>query len=185
MAESNKNGVHGENNASFEQCFRRLQEVVQTLSEGNLTLEEALSSCEEGMRLADTCARMLDEAELRLERVSERVARAAAERVEAQKDQTLKPVGGAAGADEIIAMDITSFEERIVFSAPPDTPVPPSPTANLEYSPLPGERRGPRTPQPRPPPNGTKTNPPATGAESSGKGKGENLDLDPLFDEDD
>src|SRR5918911_2380984 len=147
MAESNKNGVHGDNNASFEQCFRRLQEVVQRLSEGNLTLEEALSSFEEGMRLADACARMLDEAELRLERVSERVARAAAERVEAQKDQTLKPVGG---ADEILALDISSYEERIVFSAPPDTPVPPSPTANLAYSPLPGERRGSRTRQPSP-----------------------------------
>ena len=185
MAESNKNGVHGENNASFEQCFRRLQEVVQKLSEGNLTLEEALSSFEEGMRLADTCARMLDEAELRLERVSERVARAAAERVEAQKDQTLKPVGG---GDEILAVDITSFEERIVFSAPPDTPVPPSPTANLAYSPLPGERRGSRTPTPtpapQPPPAGK---PPATGTDSAGKGqgKGENLELDPLFDEDD
>src|SRR5207237_10564595 len=96
MAESNKNGVHGENNAGFEQSFRRLQEVVQKLSEGNLPLEEALSSFEEGMRLADSCARMLDEAALRLERVSERVGGAAAERVEAQNDQTLKPDGGAA-----------------------------------------------------------------------------------------
>src|SRR5439155_22515775 len=181
MAESNKNGVHGDNNASFKQCFRRLQEVVQKLSEGNLTLEEALSSFEEGMRLADTCARMLDEAELGLERVSERVARAAAERVEAQKDQTLKPVGG---ADEILAMDISSYEERIVFSAPPDTPVPTSPTTNLAYSPLPGERRGSRTPQPPP-----DSKAPPAGADSGGKGKGkgegEDLELDPLFDEDD
>src|SRR5438552_4715285 len=181
MSQGNKNGVHGENSATFEQCFERLQEVVQKLSEGNLTLEEALSSFEEGMRLADACARMLDEAELRLERVSERVARAAAERVEAQKDQTLKPVGA---ADEILALDISSYEERIVFSAPPDTPVPPSPTANLAYSPLPGERRGSRTPQPppdsKPPAAGTET-----GGKGKGKGKGEDLELDPLFDEDD
>src|SRR3954466_1702453 len=94
MVESNKNGVHAENAAGFEESFRRLQEVVQTLSQGSLTLEEALSSFEEGMRLADTCTRMLDEAELRLERVSESVARAAAERVEMSREQA-RPVGGA------------------------------------------------------------------------------------------
>src|SRR3954447_9325337 len=131
MAESNKNGVHGENEASFEQCFRRLQEVVQTLSEGSLTLEEVLFSFEEGMRLADTCARMLDEAELRLEKVSERVTRAAAERVEAgASTQQARPIGG---GDEMLAVEVTAFEERLVFSAPADTLPPAPPAGNLGF----------------------------------------------------
>jgi exodeoxyribonuclease VII small subunit len=170
MAESNKNGVHGENDASFEQCFRRLQEVVKTLSEGSLTLEEALSSFEEGMRLADTCATMLDEAELRLERVSERVARAAAERVEMVGGQA-RPVGG---ADELLAIDVTAYEERIVFSAPPDMPA----GGGLGYSPPPGEQSGVSSSQT---PAGGK---PAAPGKSAGGGKGESLELDPLFDED-
>lgn len=158
MAESNKNGLHGENDASFEQCFRRLQEVVKTLSEGSLTLEDALSSFEEGMRLADSCATMLDEAELRLERVSERVARAAAERVEMAGGQA-RPVGG---VEEILAVDVTAYEERIVFSAPADTPL----------SPQAGEESG---------ANGSQG--PST--KSASGGKGESLEFDPLFDEDD
>jgi exodeoxyribonuclease VII small subunit len=168
MAESNKNGVHGENDASFEQCFRRLQEVVKTLSEGSLTLEEALSSFEEGMRLADTCATMLDEAELRLERVSERVARAAAERVEMAGGQA-RPVGG---ANELLAFDVTALEERIVFSAPIDTPLAQATGGK------PGERSGVSSSQP--PASGK----PATPGKSAGGG-GESVELDPLFDEDD
>jgi exodeoxyribonuclease VII small subunit len=68
--------AHGENSASFEQNFMRLQEVVAKLSDGNLTLEEALGAYEEGMSLADRCARMLDEAEMRVKQVSDRTLRA-------------------------------------------------------------------------------------------------------------
>jgi exodeoxyribonuclease VII small subunit len=174
MAESNKNGVHGENEATFEQCFRRLQEVVQTLSEGSLTLEEALSSFEEGMRLADTCARMLDEAELRLERVSERVARAAAERVEVGASaQQARPIGG---GDEMMAVEVTAFEERIVFGSPADSPPPSPPAGNSPFGPLPAEPRGARSPQPSNKPSAPNPGP---------ADKTSELELDPLFDEDD
>src|SRR5437879_4743267 len=172
MAESNNNGVHGDNNATFEQSFRRLQEVVQKLSEGNLTLEDALSSFEEGMELADRCTQMLDEAELRLERVSSQVARAAAESVEqSEADIRLRPVNSAARAaaedldeldaairqsplidrEEEITFEVTSIEESIKFKAPPGAQLPRSSTTNLAYSPRPGER--PPT-QPHPPPSG-------------------------------
>jgi exodeoxyribonuclease VII small subunit len=75
-ANSNKVGAHGENSASFEESFTRLQEVVGKLSTGNLSLQEALGAFEEGMGLADTCARMLEEAELRVKQVSDRAVHA-------------------------------------------------------------------------------------------------------------
>jgi len=75
-ANSNKVGAHGENGASFEESFTRLQEVVSKLSTGNLSLQEALGAFEEGMGLADMCARMLDEAELRVKQVSDRAVHA-------------------------------------------------------------------------------------------------------------
>jgi exodeoxyribonuclease VII small subunit len=75
-ANSNKVGAHGENGASFEESFTRLQEVVGKLSTGNLSLQEALGAFEEGMGLAGTCARMLDEAELRVKQVSDRAVHA-------------------------------------------------------------------------------------------------------------
>lgn len=170
MAESNKNGVHGDNNASFEQSFQRLQEVVQTLSEGNLTLEEALSSFEEGMALADRCVRMLDEAELRLQHVSSQLTKTALGKVELPKPgaaledlDDLEPIGG---DGETVSFEVASYDERVTFSVPPDK-------QNLAYSPLPGERRGSQRP--------AANNKPAPPAPDLGK----ELELDPLFDEDD
>src|SRR5437764_1109795 len=110
MAESNKNGVHGNNNASFEQSFQRLQEVVQTLSEGNLTLEDALSLFEEGMGLADRCAHMLDEAELRLERVSTQLTKSAMGSVEVPK-----PGMATEGLDELEALETGGNGELLSF----------------------------------------------------------------------
>src|SRR5438045_6386259 len=127
MAESNNNGVHGDNDATFEQSFRRLQEVVQKLSEGNLTLEDALSSFEEGMGLADRCAHMLDEAELRLERVSTQLTKSAMGSVEMPKSAVAPEDLGdleafeTGGDGELVSFEVASFEERVTFSAPPDT----------------------------------------------------------------
>jgi exodeoxyribonuclease VII small subunit len=59
----------------FESSFRKLQEVVRLLSEGNLSLQESLAAFEEGMSLADRCAGMLEQAELRVKEVSERSKR--------------------------------------------------------------------------------------------------------------
>src|SRR5438105_9510019 len=73
MAASNNGRARLE---SFEESFRRLQEVVQRLSEGSLTLQEAMAAFEEGMSLADRCATMLDEAELRVKQVSDKALRA-------------------------------------------------------------------------------------------------------------
>lgn len=61
----------------FEADFLRLQQVVRTLSEGNLSLQESLSAYEEGMALAERCARALEEAELRVRTISDRTYRSA------------------------------------------------------------------------------------------------------------
>ena len=61
---SSSKNAHGSNGESFEESFRRLQEVVKRLSDGNLALQESLTSFEEGMRLAERCSAMLDEAAL-------------------------------------------------------------------------------------------------------------------------
>ncbi len=54
---------------SFEELYRRLEEVVARLEAGGLGLEESLALYEEGMRLARRCQEMLDAAELRITRL--------------------------------------------------------------------------------------------------------------------
>jgi exodeoxyribonuclease VII small subunit len=188
MTQGNKNGLHGENSASFEESFRRLQEVVQTLSEGNLTLQEALSAFEEGMALADRCTQMLDAAELRLKQVSAQATRQAAQSLD-----ELEEVGRRSpAADEVegvIAVELESYETRLVFEVPEDEKETTDDgrqtgdggvrksSVNLAYSPLPGEQRG------------SKQAPVENASGSKGtQGRfnpGDEMDLDPLFDEDD
>src|SRR5947209_19022527 len=108
MAQGNRNGLHGENGGTFEESFKRLQEVVQKLSEGNLTLQEALSAFEEGMALSDRCMKMLDTAELRLKQVSAQSTRAAAEAL----DQLESVVRQSAVQDEgsnIVSLELASY----------------------------------------------------------------------------
>lgn len=52
--------------ASFEEAFRRLQETVSLLEQGELSLEESIRRFEKGMALATLCADILDKAELRV-----------------------------------------------------------------------------------------------------------------------
>jgi exodeoxyribonuclease VII small subunit len=52
---------------SFEEAFRRLEEIVKRLEEGDLPLEESLSLFEEGIRLSRACTQKLDEVEKRIE----------------------------------------------------------------------------------------------------------------------
>ncbi len=51
---------------SFEQCFMRLEQIVQALQQGGLTLEESLALFEEGMGLAKQCSELLTGAELKI-----------------------------------------------------------------------------------------------------------------------
>jgi exodeoxyribonuclease VII small subunit len=58
---------------SFEQAFRDLENTVQRLEGGDLSLEEAIALYEQGMRLAQRCNEALDAAELRVEQLDDLV----------------------------------------------------------------------------------------------------------------
>ena len=51
---------------SFEEAFRRLNEMAETLEDGGLTLADATARYEEGMSLVRRCNQLLDEAELKI-----------------------------------------------------------------------------------------------------------------------
>lgn len=56
-----------EERMDFEGALRRLEEIVETMENGELPLEEALRLFEEGMELSRLCAQRLDEVEARIE----------------------------------------------------------------------------------------------------------------------
>ncbi len=61
-----------EENVSFEEAMKQLEQIVEKLGEGNLTLEESLKIFEEGMELCKFCNKKLDEAEYKVEKLVER-----------------------------------------------------------------------------------------------------------------
>lgn len=53
--------------AKFEDCLKRLEEIVERLEKGDLSLEESLALFEEGMKLSNSCRGELDQAEGKIE----------------------------------------------------------------------------------------------------------------------
>ena len=66
MTNANEETASTEPKKTFEEAFRRLEELVQTLEEGKLSLEDTRHLYEEGMDLAMLCNRMLCATELRI-----------------------------------------------------------------------------------------------------------------------
>ena len=66
MPNTNEEATNTETQITFEEAFRRLEELVQTLEEGKLPLEDIRRLYEEGMNLAKLCNRMLNATELRI-----------------------------------------------------------------------------------------------------------------------
>lgn len=52
-----------EENFSFEQALKRLEEIVEILEAGNISLEESIKIYQEGISLSKLCSGMLEEAE--------------------------------------------------------------------------------------------------------------------------
>jgi exodeoxyribonuclease VII small subunit len=52
---------------SFEDALKRLEEVLESLEQGNLNLEESVQAFEEGVKLVRFCHGKLDEVEHRVE----------------------------------------------------------------------------------------------------------------------
>jgi exodeoxyribonuclease VII small subunit len=133
---SGSSKAHGDNSATFEQCFARLQEVVSKLSEGNLTLQEALGAFEEGMGLADRCSAMLDQAELRVKQVSDRALRSGAAALAQMDDEAGTLRGG--GGQTLVAIEIERYEATLEFEdLPSQKPAQPAPPP--EKKPAPGK----------------------------------------------
>ena len=66
------------NQLGFEDAFRQLAEIAETLEAGGLTLAEATSRYEQGMKLVQHCNRLLDTAELEITTLRENYQRPAA-----------------------------------------------------------------------------------------------------------
>ena len=53
--------------AKFEDCLKRLEEIVDQLEKGDLPLEQSLALFEEGMKLSNACRGELEQAEGKVE----------------------------------------------------------------------------------------------------------------------
>jgi len=63
------NAVAASDEPTFEQALARLEEIVESLEDGQMSLEDSLKRFEEGMGLRGLCTRQLQEAETRIEQV--------------------------------------------------------------------------------------------------------------------
>lgn len=68
----NDDATNGE--LSFEDAFKRLDEVVHEMEAGSSSLDRAIGLYEEGMRLSKYCEKMLENAELRVKKLREDLA---------------------------------------------------------------------------------------------------------------
>ncbi len=59
---------------TFEDAFRRLDEVAASLEQGSLTLSEATDRYQQGMSLVRRCNQLLDEAQLKITNLKETYA---------------------------------------------------------------------------------------------------------------
>ena len=74
MGEGSETGYNGramaEQDPSFEEAYRELDEIVRKLETGGLPLEENIALFEAGMRLAKLCGSQLEVAELRVTQIT-------------------------------------------------------------------------------------------------------------------
>lgn len=57
---------------TFEDAMNRLEEIVETLGEGNLSLEDSLKMFQKGTELCKICNKKSDEAEYKVEKLMEK-----------------------------------------------------------------------------------------------------------------
>ena len=73
---------------NFEQSLTRLEQIVETLDDGNLPLEKSLALFKEGTKLARACRELLAEAEVQVKEALRDVesTRAAADDEDEEED---------------------------------------------------------------------------------------------------
>ena len=57
---------------SFEDCFKKLEEVVEKLEDKNSNLEDSISYYDLGVRLKNHCNKKIKNAELKIQKLSDR-----------------------------------------------------------------------------------------------------------------
>jgi exodeoxyribonuclease VII small subunit len=55
-----------EDNTSFEDKMKKLEEIALELEKGELNLDDSVSKFEEGMKLSKECSQMLEKAEKKI-----------------------------------------------------------------------------------------------------------------------
>ena len=76
--------------AKFEDCLKRLEEIVDQLEKGDLPLEQSLTLFEEGMKLSNACRGELEQAEGKVEILMKQGAKLQAQPFEASEDTKRK-----------------------------------------------------------------------------------------------
>ena len=57
---------------SFEDCFKKLEEIVEKLEDDNSNLEDSISYYDLGVRLKNHCNKKLKNAELKIQKLSDK-----------------------------------------------------------------------------------------------------------------
>jgi exodeoxyribonuclease VII small subunit len=76
--------------AKFEDCLKRLEEIVDQLEKGDLPLEQSLALFEEGMKLSNACRGELEQAEGKVEILMKQGAKLQAQPFEPNEDAKRK-----------------------------------------------------------------------------------------------
>ena len=56
-------------NKTFEENMKRLEQIVRAMERGDVPLEESLKLFQEGTELVRNCGKLLDEAELQVKKI--------------------------------------------------------------------------------------------------------------------
>ena len=59
-----------QNNHTFEENMKRLEQIVRAMERGDVALEESLKLFQEGTALVEACGKLLDEAELQVKKIA-------------------------------------------------------------------------------------------------------------------
>lgn len=59
-----------QNNSTFEDNMKRLEQIVRAMERGDVPLEESLKMFQEGTELVRSCSKILDEAQLIVKKIS-------------------------------------------------------------------------------------------------------------------
>lgn len=59
-----------QNNSTFEDNMKRLEQIVRAMERGDVPLEESLKMFQEGTELVRNCSKILDEAQLMVKKIS-------------------------------------------------------------------------------------------------------------------